>query len=237
MSIGLEYITKIFGGSYTDVAKRLEITPQTVSDWIRGKRKIPSSKIDDLARLFKLEKYFFQKELTEVEKIEIELNYLNRLSKRDTLEIPIQITDEDGIEHEVFEKFDPHEGDIRAKQEELGIQKVILRLRGVLYNESITSEFTLTSHFNLVSSLCDFLEKDIYYENSNNGITVEDNSNEVKAIKTLLYIFENKNRLAFGIPSENSFTLELEELLYKHKLLPPDHVLGFKEDPFFKDVE
>ena len=237
MSIGLEYITKIFGGSYTDVAKRLEITPQTVSDWIRGKRKIPSSKIDDLARLFKMDKQLFQKELTEVDKIEIELNYLNRLSKRDTMEIPIQIIDEEGNEHEVFEMFDPHDQDIRVKLEELAIQKLILRLRGVLYNESMISEFTLSSHFNLVSSLCDFLEKDIYYENANNGLTVEDNSAEVKAIETLLYIFENKNRLAFGIPSENSFTLELEELLYKHKLLPPGHVLGFKEDPFFKDVE
>ncbi|WP_338593220.1 helix-turn-helix transcriptional regulator [Paenibacillus sp. Y5S-9] len=235
--IGLEFIVKVYNGTYKKLAEKLGIASPTIMGWLSKKRPIPQSKLEALSKMFGIDEVYFQKELSEVEKIEIEINYLNRLSKRDSVQVPIQIIDEEGIKHEVFEMFDPHEQVIRAMHEELAIQKLILRLRGVLYNESMTSEFTLTSHFNLVSSLCDFLEKDIYYENTNNGITVEDNSAEVKAIETLLYIFENKNRLAFGIPSENSFTLELEELLYKHKLLPPGHVLGFKEDPFFKDVE
>ncbi|WP_433752317.1 helix-turn-helix domain-containing protein [Paenibacillus amylolyticus] len=235
--IGLEFIVKVYNGTYKKLAEKLGIASPTIMGWLSKKRPIPQSKLEALSKMFGIDEVYFQKELSEVEKIQIEINYLNRLSKRDSVQVPIQIIDEEGIKHEVFEMFDPHEQVIRAMHEELAIQKLILRLRGVLYNESMTSEFTLTSHFNLVSSLCDFLEKDIYYENTNNGITVEDNSAEVKAIETLLYIFENKNRLAFGIPSENSFTLELEELLYKHKLLPPGHVLGFKEDPFFKDVE
>ncbi|MBE3650483.1 helix-turn-helix domain-containing protein [Paenibacillus polymyxa] len=237
MSIGLEYITKIFGGSYTDVAKRLNITPQTVSDWIRGKRKIPPTKIEDLAELFKLDKQLFQKELTEVDKIEIELNYLNRLSKRDSMMVPDEIVDDEGIQHEIMVMFDPHEHEIRAKHEELALQKLLLRLKGVLYNESFLSDFSLDHHFNLLKEVCNFLEEDNYFQVTDRGIETEGNSSQVTAIQTLVYILNNENKLAFGYREENAFALELEALLHKYKLLSQNHVLGIKEDPFFKDVD
>lgn len=237
VSIGLEYITKIFGGSYTDVAKRLNITPQTVSDWIRGKRKIPPAKIEDLAELFKLDKQLFQKELTEVDKIEIELNYLNRLSKRDSIMVPDEMVDDEGIQHELMVLFDPHEHEIRAKHEELALQKLLLRLKGVLYNESFLSDFSLDHHFNLLKGVCNFLEEDNYFQVTDRGIEIEGNSSQVTAVQSLIYILNNENKLAFGHREENDFILELEELLHKHKLLSPNHVLGIKEDPFFKDVD
>ncbi|MBD8839445.1 helix-turn-helix transcriptional regulator [Paenibacillus sp. CFBP 13594] len=141
MSIGLEYITKIFGGSYTDVAKRLDITPQTVSDWIRGKRNISSSKIDELAALFKLDKHLFQKELTEVEKIEIELDYLNRLSKRDVMLVP-----------ESNDTYNPHSDMIESKLRELENNKLLLRVKRLLYSNS-------SNIFNSIDDLITSIEK------------------------------------------------------------------------------
>ncbi|WP_340032536.1 helix-turn-helix transcriptional regulator [Paenibacillus sp. FSL K6-1122] len=141
MSIGLEYITKIFGGSYTDVANRLQITPQTVSDWIRGKRKISSSKIDELATLFKLDKHLFQKELTEVEKIEIELDYLNRLSKRDAMLVP-----------EGNDTYNPHSDVIESKLRELENNKLLLRVKRLLYSNS-------SNTFNSIDDLITSIEK------------------------------------------------------------------------------
>lgn len=236
MSIGLEYIVNVFNGNYSELAKKLNITPQTVSDWIRGKRKISQSKLNDLEQLFKLDKELFQKELTEVEKIEIEIEYLNRISRRDTLSVPETVYD-NGNPYEIMSSYNPHEDELRMKHEELAIQKLLLRLKSVLYNESLTGEFALDRHFDILNDVCSLLEEDEYIEVTSQGIEPGVSTVKVSALISLIYVLENRNKLAFGKTTEDNFVLELEALLHKYNYLSEDHVLGIKEDLFFKDAE
>lgn len=95
--IGLEYIVKLYNGTYKELAEKLEITPSTVTDQLSKRRPIPNSKLEALSRLFKLEVEYFQKELTKIEEIELQLEYLNRVSKKDSFEIPDYFTDADAV--------------------------------------------------------------------------------------------------------------------------------------------
>lgn len=46
--IGLEFLINIYGFKNKDIAEKLEISPVTVHDWIKGKRKIPQQRINEL---------------------------------------------------------------------------------------------------------------------------------------------------------------------------------------------
>ncbi|MEJ3717222.1 MULTISPECIES: helix-turn-helix transcriptional regulator [Paenibacillus] len=235
--IGLEHIVKVYNGTYKKLAEKLGISSPTIMGWLSKKRPIPKSKLEALSKMFGIDEEYFHKELNEVEKVQIELEYLNRLSKKNSMLIPDVVQDDEGIQHEIMVMFDPHEHEIRAKHEELALQKLLLRLKGILYNESFLSDFSLDHHFNLLKEVCNFLEEDNYFQVTDRGIEIEGNSSQVTAIQTLVYILNNENKLAFGHREDNAFTLELEALLHKYKLLSPNHVLGIKEDPFFKDVD
>ncbi|WP_339820700.1 helix-turn-helix transcriptional regulator [Paenibacillus sp. FSL R7-0216] len=237
MSIGLEYIVKLFNGNYSALAKRLDIKPQTVSDWIRGKRKISQTKLDELENLFKLKREFFQKELTESEKIEIDIEYLNRISKRDTISVP-EIIYEDGNAYEIMRDYNPHENELRSKYEELAIQKLLLRIKAVLYNEGFSGEFIFDRHFSLLNDICSMLEKDDYIELDSEGIKPKESILEISAITKLVYLLDKRNKLAYGTRDESEFTLELEALLIKFNYLGEDTKLRREEDDsFFNNVE
>lgn len=80
--IGLEYIVKLYNGTYKKLAEKLDITPSTVTDWLSRRRPIPKAKLEALSKLFKLEAEYFQKELSKIEEIELRLDYLDRISRR-----------------------------------------------------------------------------------------------------------------------------------------------------------
>lgn len=76
--IGLEYISKKFNKEYKIIAQELDITPQTINSWLRGKRNIPEKRKKQLSEMFYgINPEWFQKELSYDEKAEIEELYLN----------------------------------------------------------------------------------------------------------------------------------------------------------------
>lgn len=94
--IGLEYIVKEFQMEYKEVAKSIGISPQTIQDWVKKRRKIPVKRLEQLSDMFNFPTIFFQKELNFTEKGEVAIRYLERISKNE--EIPMS-SDEGEITH------------------------------------------------------------------------------------------------------------------------------------------
>lgn len=222
---GFEFIAKAFRASYTDIAKRLNLTTSTVADWASGRRPIPKDKLPLVTKLFRIdEEYFKKKELTEVEKTKIEINYLERASKRDSHQIPDTIRDEEGNEHEVYSWYNPHAGELRYKYEELAYEELTLRLKQILNHDfNMEMEYHRTqNHFHVVRMLADLLGQD----DSTDGMEeFEDISEEeiqrrkkvskkVYVISRMLYFLNGGELLAFG----NIDELDKEIFHFLHKL-------------------
>jgi len=138
--IGLEFIVKLYNGTYKKLAEKLEITPSTVTDWLSKRRPIPKAKLEALSKLFKLEVDYFQRELTKIEEIELRLDYLSRVSKRDSFDIPDFFPDTDGKEYEYSRTIDPYEEERRMLHDELRMERVLLMLQGALYHEHYSDD-------------------------------------------------------------------------------------------------
>jgi DNA-binding transcriptional regulator YdaS (Cro superfamily) len=73
---GLSFILGLYDCSNSELARKLGVTRQTVNDWV-GKRKksIPEKRLQQLSRMFHgINKEYFEKDLTEEEKVHIKLN-------------------------------------------------------------------------------------------------------------------------------------------------------------------
>ncbi|MEC1778424.1 helix-turn-helix transcriptional regulator [Schinkia azotoformans] len=82
--IGLEYLVKELNITFKDVANKLQISPKTINDWVKGRRKIPEQRKNELCRLFGgIPPELFQNEVTEENKKEID--YLIALHRHDTI--------------------------------------------------------------------------------------------------------------------------------------------------------
>lgn len=69
--IGLELIAKLKKIEFKEIAGYLEISPQSVSDWIKGKRKVPAIRAEQLSKLFHVTPELIGKILTEEEKLKL----------------------------------------------------------------------------------------------------------------------------------------------------------------------
>ncbi|MBX0354998.1 helix-turn-helix domain-containing protein [Bacillus toyonensis] len=88
--IGLERIIKVFNFNANQIAKELSISRYTVYDWLKGRRKIPQERIDQLAEIpeFRyVNKELFQKVVDDIDEIEIEISRSKYLSDRDSTEV------------------------------------------------------------------------------------------------------------------------------------------------------
>ncbi|WP_338552531.1 hypothetical protein [Paenibacillus sp. KS-LC4] len=68
------------------------------------------------------------------------MDYLNRISKRDSFEMPDYFTDTDGNEYEYTRLIDPYQEEKRMMYDELKMERIILTLQGTLYNELYSVE-------------------------------------------------------------------------------------------------
>lgn len=75
--IGFEYICNLFGISYTDISDKLKISKQTINSWTSRRRNIPQKYLPVLSKEFRIPEEYFQKELTEIDKINIQKTKLN----------------------------------------------------------------------------------------------------------------------------------------------------------------
>lgn len=69
--IGLEYILMIYNQKQQSVADYLGIKHQNINLWIKGKQMISKKHLPKLERLFGISQEYFQKELTDVDKLVI----------------------------------------------------------------------------------------------------------------------------------------------------------------------
>lgn len=81
---GIVFILREFQMTKKELAERLDITPQSLNDWIIGRRKIPKARLEQMTQIFTLDEKYFMKdenEYTEVERLEVRLSYFQK-SKR-----------------------------------------------------------------------------------------------------------------------------------------------------------
>ncbi|NFH45691.1 DUF262 domain-containing protein [Clostridium sporogenes] len=69
--IGLELLAKLKKIEFKDIANQLGISPQSVSDWIKGKRKVPAKRAKQLSEFFNVSEELIGKILTEEEKLKL----------------------------------------------------------------------------------------------------------------------------------------------------------------------
>jgi transcriptional regulator with XRE-family HTH domain len=69
--IGLELIVKVKNMEYKDVANFLKISPQTVSDWINGRRRVPPKRAIQLSEILGVDNDLISKEVNKDDELKI----------------------------------------------------------------------------------------------------------------------------------------------------------------------
>ncbi|WP_404323940.1 helix-turn-helix domain-containing protein [Cytobacillus firmus] len=191
--IGLEKLAKTFGLSVNQIAQELGIGRQTVYDWLKGKRKIPKERIEQLSKIPEfshVNKDLFQKEIVEADELEIELAYFQHLSAKHSEEL----VDEEGIPF----TLDPYYQDRVAIEALKERAEEIRRTKELLQDDSYLEELNsfANEHYSLALAAL-------------NGTFQQKNADKIKVV-TDLFRFINTNDMT------NKLNKDLKELLQKH---------------------
>ena len=76
--IGLEYILSLYNMQHIELAEKLGIKKQNINLWIKGRQNIPKKYLPILEDLFGTSPEYFMKELSEIEKLEIQKEKLKK---------------------------------------------------------------------------------------------------------------------------------------------------------------
>lgn len=75
---GLEYLCNLYDMQQTELAEKVGVSKQIVNIWMKKTRPIPKKYYDKLSELFGgIDSRYFSKELTELDKLEIQMHKLN----------------------------------------------------------------------------------------------------------------------------------------------------------------
>ncbi|MEK4538101.1 YdaS family helix-turn-helix protein [Peribacillus sp. FSL K6-1552] len=75
---GLEFILNLYNMQHIELAEKLGIKKQNINMWIKGKQNIPKKYLPVLEELFKISSSYFQKELSDLDKLEIQKEKLKQ---------------------------------------------------------------------------------------------------------------------------------------------------------------
>lgn len=75
---GLEYILSLYQVQHIELAEKLGIKKQNINLWIKGKQNIPKKYLPVLEALFGINRSYFTKELTDIDKLEIQKEKLKQ---------------------------------------------------------------------------------------------------------------------------------------------------------------
>ncbi|KOR80286.1 hypothetical protein AM232_18805 [Bacillus sp. FJAT-21352] len=75
---GLEYILNLYNMQHIELAEKLGIKKQNINMWIKGKQNIPKKYLPVLEELFKISSSYLQKELSDLDKLEIQKEKLKQ---------------------------------------------------------------------------------------------------------------------------------------------------------------
>lgn len=222
--IGLEYIVDIFQLKYKDVAQSIGVSPKSLNDWVKGRSKIPEKRLKQLSELFNgLKPEFFTEELTEVQQLEIQIEYYEGNSE--FAEEEVGWAEDNGETFVTKEVYRQNKEVLTLLYDELEIAKAtegsISDLKGLIKNLYYESED--------IGEFYSKAEKIGYYMKLVNylvSILKGRKSAKTEAIERILYYFtilygqeqrkwENINPL---IPSSKhgDFYIELDNLLKKY---------------------
>lgn len=76
--VGLEYVLSLYNMQYIALADFLGIKKQNINMWIKGKQKVPKKYLPILEELFGVKAEYFTKELSEIEKLELQKEKLKK---------------------------------------------------------------------------------------------------------------------------------------------------------------
>jgi len=76
--IGLEYILSLYNMQHIELAEKLGIKKQNINLWIKKKQNIPKKYLPILEETFGIKKEYFNKEIDEIDKLEIQKEKLKR---------------------------------------------------------------------------------------------------------------------------------------------------------------
>lgn len=76
--IGLEYILKLYGIQHQDLAEKLGIKKQNINLWIKEKQSVSKKYLPILSEIFSISEEYFQKELSDIDKLIIQKEKLKR---------------------------------------------------------------------------------------------------------------------------------------------------------------
>lgn len=134
---GLEYIASLRGLSITDVGDRLGVARQNVHQWISGARKIPKKYLPVLKEAFELPEEFFDKELTEIDKLKIKSLEFSKEIEKSKHVISEAIYDHKSKKWVAIEKHHYNENAIEAQREidvEIEALEVIGKIKDDVYD-------------------------------------------------------------------------------------------------------
>ncbi|MCB2291021.1 helix-turn-helix domain-containing protein [Clostridium sp. CS001] len=76
--IGLEYILSLYNLQHVELAEKLGIKKQNINMWVKQKQNIPKKYLPVLEKLFAVESNYFSREITEIDKLEIQKEKLKK---------------------------------------------------------------------------------------------------------------------------------------------------------------
>lgn len=76
--IGLEYILNLYNIPQIELAEKLGIKKQNINLWLKRKQKISKKHLPALEKIFGISSEYFTKELTEIDKLEIQKEKLKK---------------------------------------------------------------------------------------------------------------------------------------------------------------
>ncbi len=128
--IGLEYILSLYNMQHIELADRLGIKKQNINLWIKGKQKISKKYLPVLEELFNINQEYFNKELTEIEKLEIQKEKLKKDLNpiiKDSYEKFIIGEDEGFKEIPIYDKKE-----INKIENDIEIAKIVTKLKSAM---------------------------------------------------------------------------------------------------------
>ena len=76
--IGLEYILNLYNLQHIELAEKLGIKKQNINMWVKGRQNIPKKYLPVLEELFGIDQFYFGRELSEIDQLEIQKEKLKR---------------------------------------------------------------------------------------------------------------------------------------------------------------
>ena len=76
--IGLEFVLGLYNMQHVELAEKLGIKKQNINMWVKQKQNIPKKYLPVLEELFQVNKDLLSRELTELEKLEIQKEKLKK---------------------------------------------------------------------------------------------------------------------------------------------------------------